>query len=94
MKQPPENPAGGLQSFLEFTFDEYSKIQKLLTTFSVDNLDRPTMAGKPNSFPETPASLTPLEQRLDFSDRTSTVLYNKLVFVLQNLFPRDFSTTH
>ena len=91
MQPPPENPAGGLKSFLEFPFDEYSKIQKLLTTIALTRADRPR-SGSFNSYPE-PVCFEPPQQRTDFS-YTDTQLYNKLVHVLQELFPTDFPTTN
>jgi hypothetical protein len=95
MQPPPVNPAGGLQSFLEgFQFDEYSKIQKLLTTINLGGVDHPSPAWRPSTpFPDPP-SLIPPQQRTDSFSYTDTVLYNRLVQVLQQLFPTDFPTTN
>jgi len=95
MQPPPVNPAGGLQSFLEgFQFDEYSKIQKLLTTINLGGVDHPSPAWRPSTpFPDPP-SLIPPQQRTDSFSYTDTVLYNRLVQVLQQLVPTDFPTTN
>lgn len=95
MYPPPVNPAGGLRSFLEgFSFAEYSKIQNLLTTLSVDNLDKQALPAKAsNPIPDAP-SLVPPNQRTDSMSFSDAELYNKLVFMLQNLFPTDFPTTY
>jgi len=97
MKQPPENPAGGIKSFLDgLPFDEYSKIQKLLTTLRVDAFGRPSSwskASTPNPRPDGSSLISP-EHRADFSSFTSTFLYNQLVKILQQLFPVDYPTTY
>lgn len=93
MKQPPVNPAGGLRSFLEgFAYDEYSKIQRLLTTISIDSVDRIGPASQPSTPLPDPTSMLPPEQRTDSTSFHETSLYNRLVVVLQQLFPTDFPT--
>lgn len=95
MQQPPENPAGGLRSFLDgLPFDVYSKIQRLLTTLAIYDFDRQMPAFLASSPIAEPSSLIPPEQRRDFSSFTDDTLYNKLVFVLRSLFPRDYPTTY
>jgi len=95
MQPPPVSPAGGLQSFLEgFPFDEYSKIQKLLTTINLSSVGQPSPASKPSTPLPDPPSLIPPQQRTDSFSYTDTVLYNRLVQVLQQLFPTDFPTTN
>jgi len=93
MQPPPVNPDGGLRSFLEgLSFDEYSKIQRLLTIMSVDNIDRQLLPVKPlHCFSDAP-SLVPPEQRTDTSSFYNRDLYNKMVVILQKLFPTDFPT--
>jgi len=94
MYPPPVNPAGGLQSFLEgFPFDEYRKIQQLLTTLSIDNIDRQALPSKALNPISDPSSLTPPEQSSDLSFNDKQ-LYNQLVLVLQKLFPTDFPTKY
>jgi len=95
MPQPPENPAGGIQSFLGyFSFDEYSKIQQLLTTLKFRDFGGLSPSFKAlNPVPDgTP--LEPPEQRVNSSDDPKADLYNQLVKVLQQLFPVDFPTTY
>jgi len=95
MEAPPVNPAGGLQSFLEgFPFDEYSKIQRLLTTLSVNNIDKQTLPSKASYPLPDASSLIPPEHRKDSSSFSDAALYNQLVVVLQQLFPTDFPTTY
>lgn len=93
MQPPPENPAGGLRSFLAgFSFAEYSKLQKLLTTLALTNVDQQHPAWTPSRpFPD-PTSLIPPEQRLDSSSFNDTTVYNRVVLLLQQLFPTDFPT--
>jgi hypothetical protein len=93
MPPPPVNPAQGFRSFLEgFAFDEYSKIQRLLTTFNVPSVDRPTRPYRPTRSQEVPPSLIPPEHKTDSDALYETEVYNKLVEVLQQLFPTDFPT--
>ena len=94
MQQPPENPAGGLKSFLDgMPFEVYSKIQKLLTTLSINDFDKPMPAFKASRPILDPSSWIPQERRPDYSSYSSAILYNKLVELLQELFPRDYPTT-
>lgn len=96
MQQPPENPAGGLKSFLDgLPFPEYSKIQKLLTVLAFKDFEKPSSWARTSVYTDQNAtSLIPQEQRKDFSELPSNALYNKLVHVLQQLFPVDFPTTY
>ena len=84
----PVIPDKGLKSFLEFPFDEYSKIQKLLTILSVNDTDKTTSKSF-NPYPEPP-SLNPPVRRRDKLSFGETDLYNRFVFILQQLFPNDF----
>jgi hypothetical protein len=95
MEQPPVSPTDSLCSFLEgFSFDTYSKIQNLLTVLSDDDLDRQVPPfRRTRIYPEATPWLPP-EQRTDTSDFYNTMLYNKLVPILQKLFPVDFPTTY
>ena len=93
MPVPPVNPAGGLRSFLdEMPFDEYAKLQRLLTMMELTNVDQPHPAWRPsNPFPN-PTSLIPPTQQRDSTSFTDTTVYNRLVAVLQQLFPTDYPT--
>jgi len=96
MQPPPENPAGGLTSFLAgFPFDEYSKIQKLLTTTKINSLEAPLGSGVP-LHPKAADGweLLPPQQQTDMSDFRMASMYNQLVPLLQKLFPTDFPTTY
>jgi len=95
MKQPPENPAGGLRSFLAcFPFDEYSKLQKLLSMLSLDDLDKSKPVYKDSDpTPSDGIEWLPPQQRTD-SASSDAALYNQLVKVLQQLFPIDYPTTY
>lgn len=92
LRQPsPVNPGPGLRSFLEnFPFDQYSKIQKLLTVSNLTS-DRPTPNYLASNPVQPPISLTPPEQRADGYD--SLEPYNHLVGILQQLFPTDYPTS-
>jgi hypothetical protein len=93
MQQPPENPAGGLTSFLEgFAFDEYAKIQRLLTTTSVNSTDSLSPPGVPLSQATDGVDLIPQKFQTDFSDFRQATMYNSMVALLQQLFPTDFPT--
>jgi hypothetical protein len=82
---PPVNPGTGLRSFLEhFDYFEYQKIQSLLTASRLgqepgSSSERRVMSG--------PVDWIPQSQQLDGLDAES---YNRLVDILQQLFPTDF----
>lgn len=87
---PPENPGDGFTSFLGFfTWDEYSTIQRLLPISNVgrDRLGLSYMATRP--VPE-PFVINPPPRRTDQFEMSD--VYDRLVAVLQKLFPRDFPT--
>ncbi len=93
MPPPPVNPAGGLQSFLEgFPFDEYSKLQKLLTTATINRLDTIGLGVALDPMPDV-YELNPPERRVDATNSPQTTLYNQVVALLEQLFPEDFPTT-
>jgi len=95
MQPPPENPSGGLVSFLEgLPFDEYSKIQDLLTMFAANPLEAPAGAGKPLRPEPNPPSLLPPEVQSDGVAFRDTDMYNRFVIILQRLFPTDFPTRY
>jgi hypothetical protein len=82
----PVNPGKGLRSFLPF--DVYSKIQRLLTTSNL-NEERPvTYKASIPVLPSVP--LVPPVQRVDGNAEEP---YNRLVGILQQLFPTDFPTS-
>lgn len=88
MEPPPINPGLGLRSFLEhFDHYEYRKIQNLLTSSRLSQEPRPT-SDRPQIDP--PASWDPPSQQLDGLDAEA---YNRLVDILQQLFPADYPTT-
>jgi len=93
MPPPPVKPDDGLQSFLEgFPFDEYSKLQQLLTTFDLTNISQqPSPPWRPFRPVVEPTDWLPPERRTD-STTLSSVVYNRLVALLQQLFPTDFPT--
>lgn len=93
MQPPPVNPAGGLRSFLDgFSFAEYAKLQRVLTTMSLTNVDQPHPAWKPTTPYPDPTSLIPPERQLDSTSYHDTTVYNRLVEVLQQIFPTDYPT--
>lgn len=89
MVPPPVNPGHGLRSFLDnFPFDVYSKIQRLLTASNLTQ-DQPSRSYKASNPVTSPTPLIPPEQRTDGHQEP----YNRLVGVLQQLFPTDFPTS-
>ena len=91
---PPESPDGGQKSFLEhLPYPEYLKIQQLLTMLSMEGWDPKAIQSKPSKDLPYPPSLLPSRKRTDgfFSDRE---FYNRLVAVLEQLFPFDYPTTY
>ena len=94
MEVPPESPDGGLQSFLQhLPYSEYVKIQELLTMLSMDDWDPKAIQAKPSKNLPYPTSVQPARQRAD-GFFTDTVFYNRLVAVLEQLFPVDYPTTY
>lgn len=92
MQPPPVNPDNGLKSFLDgIPFAQYSKIQKLLTVFASDDFDRAAAAVQSNE--TAPMSLNPPSRQTD-GFYVDNGFYNRLVYVLQELFPVDFPTTY
>jgi hypothetical protein len=90
---PPVSPANGLTSFLEnLPFDQYSKIQNLLTTTSIDHLGALGLGASLDP-PEEVYEVNPPERRMDATDSSSTALYNRVVALLEQLFPEDFPTS-
>ena len=86
----PVNPGQGLRSYLEhLPFDVYSKIQRLLTTSNLTQ-DRPASLKASNPVPP-PVPLSPPRQRVD--GYAAAEPYNRLVGILQQLFPTDFPTS-
>ena len=89
---PPGNPGAGFTSFLAFfTWDEYKQIQRLLT---LSNLGQETQALGYNRAFETgpvPISVHPPARRSKQSGMPD--VYDRLVWVLQQLFPQDFPTS-
>jgi hypothetical protein len=93
MQPPPENPGGGLRSFLDkLPFHEYQQIQRLLSTLSVDSLDRLRVESRPSRPAVYPTDLYPTDQRRDAILKDG-YLYEGLVLLLQALFPDDYPTT-
>lgn len=91
---PPESPDEGMQSFLQhLPYQEYVKIQKLLTMLSMDDWDQKAIPSKPSQKIPYPPPLQPARQRAD-GIFTDTVFYNRLVKVLEQLFPVDYPTTY
>jgi hypothetical protein len=95
MPSPPQNPAGGLQSFLEdFPFDQYSQIQKLLTTTTINRMDAPVGSSLAlNPLPADSVYLAPGQSRFNAMTQQQADLYNRVVSLLEQLFPQDFPTT-
>jgi len=91
MPVPPVNPGEGFTSFLSFfTWDEYAQIQRLLT---ISNVGREAIVPgfkASNPLPE-PVSLNPPTRRTDQSGMPD--VYDRLVDMLQQLFPNDFPTS-
>ena len=85
---PPKNPGAGFTSFLAFfTWDEYRQIQQLLTTSNVGRPEPQSSLGHAKPFgitSELPIALNPPAQQ------AIPGVYERLVGVLQELFPRDF----
>ena len=90
MQPPPEIPSEGLTSFMAgMTFLEYQQLQKLLTLVSLDQLNAPVAASRPARNISYAAPWIPSTQRVDTTFRDS-YLYNRVVRVLELLFPADF----
>lgn len=93
MQVPPVNPAGGLKSFLDgFDFPTYSQIQKLLTTTSANTVDTPSLPSMPSRPIPDAIELNPPVRRRDGLNFQEMDLYNRLVPLLQQLFPQDYPT--
>jgi len=91
MQVPPENPGDGFTSFLSFfTWDEYTLIQRLLT---MSNVGRETkgLSYKPSNPVPDPVYVNPPARRTDQSGMSD--VYNRLVDMLHQLFPKDFPTS-
>jgi hypothetical protein len=91
MQVPPVNPGDGFTSFLSFlTWDEYTQIQRLLPLSNV-GLDPTAMLYKPSNPVPDPVSLNPPTHRTSQSGMPD--VYDRLVVMLQQLFPQDFPTS-
>lgn len=89
MQPPPVSPDDGLTSFLEgVPYDEYVKIQELMTTLSLGAYKQDVL----RDFEENPPSLYPLEKDFDGPVYHRDIFF-RLVYVLRRLFPTDFPTT-
>jgi hypothetical protein len=90
LNPPPQNPGTGFTSFLaHFTWEEYKQLQQLLTMSNVGQESKP-LQYKPFGVGPDPVPLAPPTQRLDHSGVPD--VYERLVGMLQQLFPRDFPT--
>lgn len=91
MPAPPENPGEAFTSFLSFfTWDEYTLIQRLLTMSNVGS--EPKSPGyKPSRLVPDPVPLNPPTRRTDQAGMPE--VYDRLVDMLQQLFPQDFPTS-
>lgn len=86
---PPDNPGPGFTSFLaHFSWDEYTLIQRLLTMTNVA-VEPKGVGAKPLNAPVDPVSFNPPTRLSDQSSWKSDV-YERLVGMLQLLFPQDF----
>lgn len=87
MEQPPVSPSGSLRSFLDhFDYFEYRKIQGLLTASRLSQEprrsdQRSTGLGGSDWIPQP-----------RHNDGIDVEVYNRLVDILQQLFPTDFPT--
>jgi len=91
MQVPPEKPGDGFTSFLSFfTWDEYSAIQRLLPMTNVGREAKGT-AYKPSNPVPDPIEINPPPRRTDQSGMPD--VYDRLVEILQHLFPKDFPTS-
>jgi len=89
MQVPPESPDDGLTSFMEgLPYDEYRKVQELMTTLSLGTYRQDVL----QEFEENPPALYPLEKDFDGPVYHRDIFF-RLVYVLQRLFPTDFPTT-
>lgn len=97
MQPPPPNPSVGQQSFLEgFDYATLAKIEALLTTTTVDALEGPSLPSKPMNpvgngirieFPGLYAA------PVDSLDQQQKSLYDRVLALLEQLFPEDFPTS-
>jgi len=93
VQPPPENPSNGLTTFLTgFPYDEYSKIQTLLGTGTVNSLDAPSGAWKPLNSERNGVDMV-VSSNATFASFKQEELFKRLLDVLQKLFPTDFPTT-
>jgi hypothetical protein len=91
MQPPPVNPGDGFTSFLAFfTWDEYLQLQRLLTMSNVSQQLRSRFY-KPFDMVPDPVSINPPTRRTDQSGMPD--VYDRLVGLLQLLFPKDFPTS-
>jgi hypothetical protein len=90
MQPPPEKPSAGLRSFLDrLRYDEYQKIQGLLTMLSAG--ESPSLPFKPSRGIPDASHLIPSEKR-EGTLTQEDMFFNRLVLVLQELFPVDYPT--
>jgi len=93
MPPPPESPTGAMTSFLDgLPFDEYSKIQKLLSITSVNTLDPPSPPARQTIPAGSPSDVLPPIRRQNSLNFREDFLFNNLVQLLQQLFPVDYPT--
>lgn len=94
LNPPPRNPGTGFTSFLAFfTWEEYKQIQGLLTLSNVgEEAGSSAQKHTPFNYAVDPISFNPPTRESNQAGGMSDV-YDRLVGMLQQLFPQDFPTS-